>query len=97
MSKKVRLAVTISQELFDTIDLFSRSLGNTKSETVEQIMGAAAPTLESLAKVNFQAQTMTKSEIEALTKRLEKVSVNAERASRKAGLSIVELTEPTPI
>ena len=97
MSKKVRLAITISQELFDTIDLFSRSLGNSKSETVEQIMGAAAPTLNSLAKVNFQAQTMTKDEIEALTKRLEKVSEITEKASRKAGLSVVNLTEPTPI
>lgn len=92
MSKQ-RLSISISNELFNAIDRFSRSVGCTKSETIEQLMQPSIETLIKMANLHFKANTMTQEELEKLSSSLSQVSVFADGATNKVSSAVDKLSK----
>lgn len=95
--KKQRLSITIDKDVYDAIDNFSASVGQTKSETINQLMAAAVPSLDGMARFNYAARTMTKEELDKLKSSLEKVGEYATGSADKASAAVVRLAGYTPI
>ena len=73
----------ISEDTYNAIESFSVSVGQTKSQTIDQLMTAAIPSLLGMARYNFAARTMTQTELDKLKGNLEKVGDFATQASEK--------------
>lgn len=89
--EKQRLSITIDKNIYDSIENFSLSIGQTKSETINQLMAAAVPSLDGMARFNYAARTMTKAELDKLKNNLEKVGDYATNASDKASAAMFSL------
>lgn len=88
---KKRLSIMISQDTYNAIEQFSVSVGQTKSETIDQLMTAAIPSLLGMARYNFAARSMTQAELDNLKANLEKVGDFATTASDKATSAVVSI------
>lgn len=95
--KKQRLSITISKSVYDAIEQFSQSMGQTKSDTINQLMEAAVPSLQGMARFNFAARNMSADELERLKSNLEKVGEYATGSADKAASAVIRLADRTPI
>lgn len=93
--KKQRLSITLDKHIFDAIEHFSMSAGQTKSETINQLMEAAVPSLESMARLNYAARSMTQEELDKVKANLEKVGDFATGAGDKASGALMTLLGET--
>lgn len=74
----------INQDTYDAIESFSLSVGQTKSETIDQLMTAAIPSLLGMARYNFAARSMTQVELDKLKDNLHTVGEFASKAADKS-------------
>ena len=88
---KKRLSIMISTDTYNAIESFSVSVGQTKSETIDQLMTAAIPSLLGMARYNFAARSMTQAELDKLKGNLEKVGDYATKASDQATSAVVSI------
>ena len=88
---KQRLSITLDKHVFDAIERFSTSAGQTKSETINQLMESAVPSLEDMARLNYAARSMTQAELDKLKTNLEKVGDFATGAGGKASAALMSL------
>lgn len=95
--KTKRFTITIDYDTYQAIEVFSNAMGQTKSETVNQLMSSAADSLRSLARVHFEAQTMTKQELDNLTQRLSKIADETVSVRDKLVGDVVNFPIKTPL
>lgn len=88
---KKRLSIMISTDTYNAIESFSVSVGQTKSETIDQLMTAAIPSLLGMARYNFAARSMTQAELDKLKGNLQKVGDYATKASDQATSAVVSI------
>lgn len=83
----------INQDTYNAIESFSLSIGQTKSQTIDQLMTAAIPSLLGMARYNFAARTMTQTELDKLKTSLELVGDFASKASSKTNAAVTSIFE----
>lgn len=88
-----RLSIMINQDTYNAIESFSLSIGQTKSQTIDQLMTAAVPSLLGMARYNFAARAMTQPELDKLKNSLELVGDFATKASDKTNSAVTSIFE----
>lgn len=81
----------INQDTYDAIESFSLSIGQTKSETIDQLMTAAIPSLLGMARYNFAARSMTQVELDKLKDNLHTVGDFASKAADKTNAAVTSI------
>lgn len=95
--KTKRFTITLDYDTYQAIQVFSNAVGKTKSVTINQIMATAADSLRALAKIHFEAQTMTESELNVVSKNLSKLADETVIVRNQLTGRIVDFPKNAPV
>lgn len=95
--KTKRFTITLDYDTYQAIEVFSNSMGQTKSVTINQLMASAADSLRALAKIHFEAQTMTESELNVVSKNLAKLADETVIVRNQLTGKIVDFPNNAPV
>ena len=95
--KTKRFTITLDYDTYQAIEVFSNSMGQTKSVTINQLMASAADSLRALARIHFEAQTMTKDELNVVSKNLAKLADETVLVRNQLTGKIVDFPNNAPV